>query len=169
MSITALSYSQECYDSLSGWMHGESYTVKEVFIPEYNLCYNIQKGEKPKLNIFECSRPRVVDDAVQKYRNKTIFEEMQKPIKHEKSNHTQIKAIPVDLDAPITPNLSHPSADFPHLADEILVPQFTQQLTQEGALKTIELPLERVKKLQQILITQKQAEMLLEEWLKQYN
>lgn len=179
-TTTAISYSQKCYDSVGDYLHGAYSKVDEVFIPEYNLCYNIQKGEKPKLNIFECSKPRIISDAVNEYRNKIVIDANRKQMEQERANYVDKtktivfspNPVTIDINAPVVakpPPSSYPTAaDFPHLTDEILVPQFTQKLTQDGTLKTIEIPTERVKKLLQILTTQKLAEKLREEWLNEF-
>ena len=57
--VKTIEYSKDCYSSVRDFIHGDYVTLNEVFIPDYNICFNIMNEDSSKyLNVFECSEPR---------------------------------------------------------------------------------------------------------------
>jgi len=46
--LAAKKYTIEVYESTSDWVHGNEVTIKEIYIPGYNLTFNYTD----KLNVF---------------------------------------------------------------------------------------------------------------------
>lgn len=50
--IEAKKYNLEVYDSISDYMHGDGYTIEEIYIPEYNITFNVTET----MNVLETNR-----------------------------------------------------------------------------------------------------------------
>lgn len=58
-NVKAIGYIYECYASTGDFIHGDSVLLKEFFIPEYNICFNVTDDFSSKcLNVFESSEAR---------------------------------------------------------------------------------------------------------------
>lgn len=50
--IEAKKYNLEVYDSISDYMHGGGYTIEEIYIPKYNITFNVTET----MNVLETNR-----------------------------------------------------------------------------------------------------------------
>jgi len=53
--VKALKYNLKISEGAIGWAHGLSYTITEFWIPDHNVCFNL---EDTKINVFESDEPR---------------------------------------------------------------------------------------------------------------
>lgn len=71
--ISALKYNMECYASMGDFIHGASFTVEEIFVPELNIVLNVGNSgmsDDPQLTTFECDEPRIMSTSATKDQEK---------------------------------------------------------------------------------------------------